>query len=75
MATERNASAADAHRDRRLEAIEARLDHLEKALEGLQDAFYRQARLEDDNINELRRRTVPEQVARDLSENARRRGL
>lgn len=45
------------------------------ALEGLQDAVYRQAILEDDKIDEVRRRTAPEQMARDLSRDARRRGL
>ena len=61
--------------ERRLEVIDERMVHLEAALEGLQDAVYRQAVLEHKNIGELRRRTEPEQMARDLSEDARRRGL
>jgi hypothetical protein len=44
-------------------------------LEGLQDAVYRRAVLEDEHIEELRTRTAPEQLARDLSEDARKRGL
>lgn len=60
---------------RRLKLLEARVERLETALEGLQDALYRQARLEDQNIGELRRRTEPEQIARDLSDDARKRGL
>ena len=60
---------------RRLEALEARIEHLEGALEGLQDAVYRQAVLEEDKIDEVRRRIAPEQMARDLSRDARRRGL
>jgi hypothetical protein len=59
----------------RLEALEARTEHLESALEGLQDAVHRRAVLEDESIGELRRRTEPDQVARDLSRNARRLGL
>jgi hypothetical protein len=51
------------------------MGHLEAALEGLQDAVYRQAVLEEKRMDELRRRTEPEQLARDLSRNARRRGL
>jgi hypothetical protein len=51
------------------------MEHLERALEGLQDAVYRQAMLEDENVGELRRRTEPEQMARDLSQDARKRGL
>ena len=59
----------------RIEALEARVEHLEAELEGLQDAIYRRAVAEDEQIDELRRRTAPEQLARDLSEDARRRGL
>jgi uncharacterized coiled-coil protein SlyX len=69
------ATAPDQSRDRRLEALEARMSHLEKALEGLQDAVYRQAQLEEENIGELRKRMAPDQLARDLSQDARRRGL
>lgn len=59
----------------RLDALEARTEHLEAELEGLQDAVYRRAILEDENIAELRMRTEPDQMARDLSRNARERGL
>jgi hypothetical protein len=58
-----------------VETLEARVDHLEAELEGLQDALYRQAVLEGEHVEELRRRTTPEQLSRDLSEDARRRGL
>ena len=61
--------------ERRLETLEARIEHLESAHEGLQDAVYRRAVLEDETIEELRRRSEPGQIARDLSENARRHGL
>jgi hypothetical protein len=56
-------------------AIEARIEHLESELQGLQDAVHRQAMLEGERIEELRARTAPAQLARDLSEDARRRGL
>ena len=59
----------------RLKTLDARVDHLESALEGLQDAAYRREVLEDEQIDQLRRRTEPEQMARDLSRDARRRGL
>ena len=65
----------DAGWEHRLEALAARIEHLERQLEGLQDAVYRQATLEDGNIGELRRRTEPQQMARDLDRDARRRGL
>jgi hypothetical protein len=60
--------------EERLATLEARLDHLESAHEGLQDAVYRQAVLEDEKIGELRRRTEPERMVRDLRD-ARARGM
>jgi hypothetical protein len=65
----------DAGWQERLETLDARVEHLESALEGLQDAAYRREVLEDDQIDRLRRRTEPAQIARDLSRDARRRGL
>jgi uncharacterized coiled-coil protein SlyX len=65
----------DRRLERRLERVEERMEHLEAALEGLQDALYRQARREDDIRDELHRRTDPERIARELSDDARRRGL
>src|SRR5450755_4215584 len=59
----------------RLDTLEARVEHLETALEGLQDAVHRRAILEDENIGELRKRTEPNEMARDLNRNARTRGL
>ena len=59
----------------RVETLEARTLHLEAELEGLQDALYRRAVLEDAHIDDLRTRTAPEQLARDLSQDARKRGL
>jgi uncharacterized coiled-coil protein SlyX len=67
--------STDAGWEHRLETLETRIAHLEAELEGLQDAVHRQAVLEDEHIGELRARTAPEQLARDLSEDARRRGL
>jgi uncharacterized coiled-coil protein SlyX len=67
--------SSDVGWEHRLETLEARVEHLEAELEGLQDAVYRQAVREDKNIGELRRRTETEQVARDLSRDAGRRGL
>jgi hypothetical protein len=58
-----------------LETLEARMVYLERELEGLQGALYRQATLEDGHMSELRRRIAPEQMARDLDQDGRRRGL
>jgi hypothetical protein len=68
-------ASPDAAWERRLETLEARMEHLERELEGLQDALYRQSTLEDENIGELRRRIAPERLARDLDQDARKRGL
>ena len=65
----------DAGWEQQLESLAARVVHLEAELEGLQDAVYRQAVLEQEKIGDLRRRTEPEQMARDLGQDARRRGL
>ena len=59
----------------RLDTLEARTEYLETALEGLQDAVRHRAILEDENIGQLRKRTEPNQMARDLNRNARTRGL
>jgi hypothetical protein len=58
-----------------VETLEVRVKHLEAELEGLQDAVHRRAVAEDQQIDALLRRTAPDQLARDLSEDARRRGL
>jgi hypothetical protein len=51
------------------------MEHLEPELEGLQDALYRRALLEEENIGEPRRRIEPERMARDLEPDARKRGM
>ena len=68
-------SSPDVGWEHRLERVEARVEHLETALEGLQDALYRHEVLDEENMSELHRRMDPEQLARDLSRDARRRGL
>lgn len=65
----------DRRLERRLERAELRIAHLEAQVEQLQDALYRQARRSDDTHEELLRRTEPERIARELSDDARRRGL
>lgn len=67
--------SADVVAEQRIERLDARLERLEKALEALQDALYRHEVLQDRATGELRRRMEPERIARDLSEDARRRGL
>jgi uncharacterized coiled-coil protein SlyX len=71
----RSSPSPDVGSEHRLETLEARIERLETALEGLQDALYRHEVLERENLGELNRRTEPEQMARDLSEDTRKRGL
>ncbi len=61
--------------ERPLEILAARVQRLEAALEGLQDAVHRQAVLHNARIDELNRRTEGHQMARELSHNARRHGV
>jgi hypothetical protein len=61
--------------DRRVAKLERRLEHLEAAFEGLQDAVHRDSRRHDAQIQALTRSTQPEAVARALNADARRRGL
>lgn len=59
----------------RVTHLEHVVGRLESLVEGLQDVIHNQAIRHDRDIGELRDRTVPAQIARDLSEDARRRGL
>jgi hypothetical protein len=69
------APSLDPEVERRLQALDTRMGHLEAQLEGLQDALYRLAVREDESRAELRERTEPDRIARELSADARRRGL
>ena len=67
--------AAQGDWENRVVQLEARIEHLEAALEGLQDAVYRQAQLGEEKLEELRRRMEPEHLAIELAQDARKRGL
>jgi hypothetical protein len=58
-----------------LRALSARIDHLEAALRGLQDSTHRLIVAQSDRLDELSKRTRPDQIARALSQDARDRGL
>jgi len=58
-----------------MEILEARIERLEAAVEGLQDAIHRQAVLHDEQLDELGRRIETHQIARALSQDARERGV
>ena len=61
--------------DPRVEQLERRVDRLEAQLEGLQDAVHRDAVRRDDQHAVLERKTEPDEMARSLTRDARRRGL
>ena len=59
----------------RVQALEARIAHLESMIEGLQDAVHRQSLNADTRMSEIERRLDPAEMSRALSQDARRRGL
>jgi phage shock protein A len=59
----------------RLERLRERVDHLETLVEGLQDAMHRDSVRHEQRMTELERKTEPEELAKSLSDDARRRGI
>jgi hypothetical protein len=55
--------------------LRSRVERLERALEALQDQVHRESKRHDDELAELRHSLRPGEIARSLSEDARRRGL
>jgi hypothetical protein len=66
--------AAAAGHERRIEALEERVDRLEALLEGLQDAVHRES-VREGRIGALEKRTEPSEISRALNRDARERGL
>ena len=64
-----------AQKDPRVEQLEQRVDRLEAQLEGLQDAVHRDAVRRDEQHSLIERKTQPDEIARSLTRDARRRGL
>jgi len=58
-----------------LAELRQRLEHLETAFEGLQDAVHRESVRQHKQIDDLIKSTQPAAVARALSDDARRRGV
>jgi uncharacterized coiled-coil protein SlyX len=71
----RRPRSIDGSYERRLEQLESRVSDLGDPLEGLQDAVYRESVRRDDEALQLRRQLAPREMARALSEDARKRGL
>ena len=67
--------ASGAGHERRIAALEERIDQLEALLEGLQDAVHRESVREGARIGALEERTEPSEISRALNRDARERGL
>jgi hypothetical protein len=71
----RRERSLDPSYEQRLEALEERVSYLDELLVGLQDSVHRESIRRDDETAEMRRGMTPRELARALSEDARRRGL
>jgi hypothetical protein len=58
-----------------LNALEARITHLERLVQGLQDSAHREALRHNRRIAELEARIQPAELGKALSQDARERGL
>jgi uncharacterized coiled-coil protein SlyX len=68
-------ASTDKRTESRIESLERRVDQIESLVEGLQDAVHREWVRHDKQAADLERKTEPGQIARALSEDARKRGL
>jgi hypothetical protein len=71
----RRRASVDTGGDGRIEILERRVAQLESVVEGLQDALHRESVRRDQQAAHLESKTEPEEIARALSEDARKRGL
>jgi hypothetical protein len=71
----RRQRSLDGSYERRVELLETQVAYLGELVEGLQDAVHRESVRRDDEAAQLRRRVAPREMARALSEDARKRGL
>ena len=61
--------------ENRLRALEARIEHVEALVQGLQDSVHRESLRHAKRIAELEARIRPEALGKALSDDARARGL
>lgn len=74
-AAESATPAADAPEPDHLRALEARVEHLEALVQGLQDSVHRESSRQSKRIAELEARIQPAALGKALSDDARARGL
>lgn len=68
-------SSEDKSRQDRLAALEDRVGHLERVLEGLQDSVHRVAVRQEQEMEALRQKVEPAQIARALGRHSQQQGL
>jgi hypothetical protein len=73
--TARSGGAQDGAELDRIGALEARVAHLERLLEGFQDSVHRESERHDRLISELQTQVEPGTMGASLAEDARNRGL
>lgn len=72
---QRSADAETSDSSTRLGALEARVEHLERMVEGLQDSVHRESDRHAKLIAELQAQIQPEAMGPALADDARKRGL
>jgi len=75
MESEAASGVGTVDQERRIGALEQRMDRLEALLEGLQDSIHREITRQEKTIAALNARTQPPELARALSKYSRERGL
>ncbi len=73
--TETRSDASEVDHERRIGALEQRVEQLEALLEGLQDSVHRGAARQDKDMEALDAKTQAAAVARALGKYSRERGL
>lgn len=71
----RRQRSLDRSYEQRLEVLEGRVSYPDELFGGLQDSAHRESTRRDDEAAEMRRGMTPREMARALSEDARKRGL
>jgi hypothetical protein len=73
--TEPGSDAGEVDHERRIGALEQRVQELEALLEALQDSIHREATRQDEELEALEAKTQAPEMARALGKHAREHGL
>jgi len=69
------APAGEADQERRIGALEQRVEYLESLVEGLQDSVHREAARHEREMKALEAKTQAPEMARAIDKNSRERGV